>query len=80
MSAVVNIWTTEVAKLEEKGQTLHSNGSSPTNHAESSHKVEPKEEAATGLLQAFSRFKRVNSPVVLYSEASISMLLECLSA
>ena len=69
-----------MAKLREKGQTMFSNGLSLTN-AESSQRVQAKEEeeSSTGLVSAFSRFMRVNSPVVLYSEGSVS-ILECLSA
>ncbi|KAK7841940.1 hypothetical protein CFP56_014647 [Quercus suber] len=80
MSGLVDMWTREMAKLREKGQTMFSNGSSLTN-AESSQRVQAKdkEESSTGLFPAFSRFTRVSSPVVLYSEASVSML-ECLSA
>ena len=80
MSGLVDKWTSEMAKLREKGQTMFSNGSSLTN-AESSQRVQAKEkeENSTGLVPAFSRFMRVNSPVVLYSEASVS-ILECLSA
>ena len=80
MSGLVDMWTREMAKLREKGRTMFSNGSSLTN-AESSQRVqaEDKEESSTGLFPAFSRFMRVSSPVVSYSEASVSML-ECLSA
>ena len=69
-----------MAKLREKGQTMFSNGSSLTN-AESSQRVQAKEEeeSSIGLVPAFSRFMRVNSLVVLYSEGSDS-ILECLSA
>ncbi|KAF3950822.1 hypothetical protein CMV_023473 [Castanea mollissima] len=80
MSGLVDMWTSMMAKLREKGQTMFSNGSSLTN-VESSQRVQAKEkeESSTGLVPDFSRFMRVNSPVVLYSEASVS-ILECLSA
>ena len=80
MSGLVDKWTSEMAKLREKGQTMFSNGSSLTN-AESSQRVQAKEEeeSSIGLVPAFSWFMRVNSPVVLYSEGSDS-ILECLSA
>nr|POF24602.1 hypothetical protein CFP56_77968 [Quercus suber] len=80
MSGLVDKWTSEMAKLREKGQTMFSNGSSLTN-AESSQRVQTKEkeESSTGLVPAFSRFMRVNLPVMLYSEASVS-ILECSSA
>ncbi|KAK7821366.1 hypothetical protein CFP56_037780 [Quercus suber] len=80
MSGLVDKWTSEMAKLREKGQTMFSNGSSLTN-AESSQRVQTKEkeEGSTGLVPAFCRFMRVNLPVMLYSEASVS-ILECSSA
>ena len=80
MSGLVDMCTREMAKLREKGRTMFSNGSSLTN-AESSQRVQAKdkEESSTGLFPAFSRFMRVSSPVVSYSEASVSML-ECLCA
>ena len=80
MSGLVDMWTSMMSKLREKGQTMFSNGSSLTN-AESSQRIQAKEkeESSAGLVPAFSRFMRVNSPVVLYSEASVS-ILECLSA
>ena len=73
------MWTSEMAKLREKGQTIFSNGTSPTN-AESNQRVQPKEGSSTGLVTAFSRFMPINSPVVLCSEASLSMLVDCFSA
>ena len=80
MSGLVDMWTSMMSKLRAKGQTMFSNGSSLTN-AESSQRIQAKEkeESSAGLVPAFSRFMRVNSPVVLYSEASVS-ILECLSA
>ena len=75
MFGLVDMWTSETAKLREKGQTMFSNGSSLTN-AESRQSVQAKQESSIGLVPAFSRFMRVNSPVVLYSEVSVSML-EC---
>ncbi|KAE8008435.1 hypothetical protein FH972_004949 [Carpinus fangiana] len=82
MSAVVDIWTRELAKLREKDQSIYSDGSSPrNNNAESSLKVQAKEEGSTGLVQAFiSRFKRANSPMLIYSDASISMLVDSFCA
>lgn len=81
MSALVDIWTSELAKMREKGQTNFSNGSSPANAA-SSQKIQPIEGgSSTGLVQAFSQFMRANSPVSpRYSEASVSMVVEYLSA
>lgn len=72
MSGLVDMWTSMMAKLREKGQTMFSNGSSLMN-AESSQRVQAKQESSTGLVPAFSRFMRVNSPVVLYSEVSLKL-------
>ncbi|CAK7329773.1 unnamed protein product [Dovyalis caffra] len=82
MSGLVDIWTSELAKLREKGQNIWSSGSSPTDTAESS-KVVPGEEGSLRLaktLPALIRGMRVNSPVLAYSEASLSMLIDCFSA
>ncbi|KAF5448743.1 hypothetical protein F2P56_029248, partial [Juglans regia] len=78
MSALVDIWTSELAKLREKASQAISN---PAN-TEPSPKVQlqPMKESSTWLSQAFSRFNRVNSSVVLYSEASVSMIVDYLSA
>ncbi|KAL9391528.1 hypothetical protein Peur_015448 [Populus x canadensis] len=80
MSGLVDIWTGELAKLREKGQAVWSSGSSPTN-AESS-KVVPGEEGSLRLvkpLPASIRGMRVKSPALTYSEASLSMLVDCLN-
>ncbi|XVE94111.1 hypothetical protein REPUB_Repub01dG0253100 [Reevesia pubescens] len=79
MSALVDIWTNELAKLREKGQTLFSSGSSLI-AAESSQVVQSQENSSTELARAFvSRVMRLNSPVVLCSEGSVSMLVQCFS-
>ncbi|KAG2705543.1 hypothetical protein I3843_05G051600 [Carya illinoinensis] len=79
MSALVDIWTSELAKLREKASQAISN---PANTAEPSPKVQlqPMEESSTMFSQAFSRFNRINSSVVQYSEASVSMIVDYLSA
>ncbi|KAL9391527.1 hypothetical protein Peur_015447 [Populus x canadensis] len=81
MSGLVDIWTRELSKLREKGQTVWSSGSSPIN-VESS-KVVPGEERSLRLvkpLPALIRGMRVKSPALTYSEASLSMLINCFSA
>ncbi|KAB1207199.1 hypothetical protein CJ030_MR7G011524 [Morella rubra] len=79
MSGQVDIWT-KLGTLREKGQPLFSNASSASN-GESSQTVQPKEgRQQRGLVQAFSRYMRVNAPVLLYTEGSVSMMVECCSA
>ncbi|PON56974.1 hypothetical protein PanWU01x14_177040 [Parasponia andersonii] len=82
MSGLVDMWTTEMAKLKEKGQTLFSKGSGPSN-AGSFDVVKEKEgssvSASNGLSSAFSRVMGANSALALCSEASISMIVECSS-
>ncbi|MBA0829181.1 hypothetical protein Goarm_013801 [Gossypium armourianum] len=79
MSALVDIWSDEFAKLREKGQTLFSTGSTHTT-AESGQVVRSLKKGSTESAGAFvSRVTRVKSPVVLCSEGSISVLVECFS-
>ncbi|MBA0683153.1 hypothetical protein Goari_024827 [Gossypium aridum] len=69
MSALVDIWSDELAKLREKGQTLFSTGSTPTT-AESGQVFRSLKKGSTESAGAFvSRVTRVKSPVVLCSEA-----------
>ncbi|KAL5855730.1 hypothetical protein ACOSQ4_005532 [Xanthoceras sorbifolium] len=80
MSGLVDRWTSELAKLREKGPTTLSNGSSPGN-GESSQ-VGPVKEAnlfSAGKLSSFVKEMRVNSLTLPYSEAAVSMLVECFS-
>ncbi|XVF00628.1 hypothetical protein REPUB_Repub04eG0017200 [Reevesia pubescens] len=79
MSALVDIWTNELAKLKEKGQTLFSSGSSPI-ATESTQVVRPQEKSSTEVARAFvSRAMRVNTPIMLLSEGSVSLLVQCFS-
>ncbi|KAI5592082.1 hypothetical protein POPTR_004G148100v4 [Populus trichocarpa] len=78
MSGLVDIWTSELSKLREKGQTIWSSGSSPTN-VESS-KGEEGSLRLVKPLPALIRGMRVKSPALTYSEASLSMLINCFSA
>ena len=77
MSGLVDIWTGELAKLREKGQAVWSSGSSPTN-VESS-KGEEGSLRLVKPLPASIRGMRVKSPALTYSEASLSMLVDCLN-
>ncbi|KAJ6671305.1 hypothetical protein OIU85_015096 [Salix viminalis] len=81
MPGLVDIWMSNLAKLREKGQTIWSSGSSP-NIGESNEVVQG-EEGSLRLAKswaALSRGTRVNSPAVVFSEASLAMLIDCLSA
>ncbi|CAL0329201.1 unnamed protein product [Lupinus luteus] len=72
MSGLVDIWTRELSKLKEKGQ-------SPIQH-ETSQGVQEKENISTRLAVAVDKLIKFNKPRLLYSEASLSMLVECFSA
>ncbi|KAJ6985433.1 hypothetical protein NC653_023400 [Populus alba x Populus x berolinensis] len=72
MSGLVDIWTSKVAKLREKGRTIWSSGLSPTN-------IEGSSRVANSS-PALIRGMRVGSPALVYSEASLSMLMDCFSA
>ncbi|KAL4278470.1 hypothetical protein GQ457_03G000870 [Hibiscus cannabinus] len=79
MSALVDIWTDELAKLRVKGQTLFSGGSRPV-AAESGQVAQSQNKSSIELARAFvCRFMPVKSPAVLCSEGSVSMLVECFS-
>lgn len=81
MSSLIDIWTSELAKLREKGQTLFSNGSSTTDAATGSSDMvqKPKGYNFTELSSAILPVTRVNSPLALCSESSVAMILECVS-
>ncbi|KAK8563169.1 hypothetical protein V6N12_011224 [Hibiscus sabdariffa] len=81
MSALVDIWTDELAKLRVKGQTLFSGGAGtgPV-AAESGHAAQSQKKSSIELARAFvCSFMPVKSPAVLCSEGSVSMLVECFS-
>ncbi|ESR36416.1 hypothetical protein CICLE_v10029668mg [Citrus x clementina] len=95
MSALVDIWTGELAKLREKGQTIwgNDNGSSHDNiinavksssSSSISQAVEAKEHSNNfpnvGKVSAFIREMRSRSLVLPYFEASVSMLIDFFSA
>ncbi|KAJ6345918.1 hypothetical protein OIU78_008556 [Salix suchowensis] len=82
MPGIVDIWMSNLAKLREKGQAIWSSGSSPTSIGESNEVVQG-EEGSLRLAKswaALSRGTRVNSPALVFSEASLAMLMDCLSA
>lgn len=72
MSGLVDIWTNEMSKLREKEklqiQSIHSTAS--TQHETS----QPKNNTSTGILASTVQFFK---PRLLFSEASLSMLVEC---
>lgn len=79
MSALVDIWSNELGKLREKGQTLFSSDSSPIS-AESTQVVGSQEKSSTEVARAFvGRVMRVSSTLVPCSEGSVSMLVQCFS-
>ncbi|KAK9286705.1 hypothetical protein L1049_015108 [Liquidambar formosana] len=79
MSGLVDKLTSELAKLREKGSAIFSSGSSPTT-LESSQVVRAQEEGSlTRSFSGLTRIMRLNPPVFLSSEASVSMLVECFS-
>ncbi|OAY25461.1 hypothetical protein MANES_17G096800v8 [Manihot esculenta] len=80
MSGLVDIWTAELAKLREKGQTLWSGNSSPTATSESSKLARSEGATLAESLATFVRGMRVKSPGLPYSEAALSMLVDCFSA
>ncbi|KAI4295592.1 hypothetical protein L6164_035621 [Bauhinia variegata] len=73
MSGLVDQWTSEVSKMHEKNQS---------HHHESSKRVQAqeKEKSSTGLAVRFGQLMQIHKPNFLYSEASISMLVEWFSA
>ncbi|KAE9620426.1 hypothetical protein Lal_00018978 [Lupinus albus] len=66
MSGLVDIWTRELSKLKEKGQ-------SPIQH-ETSQGIQERER-----VKAVDKLIKFNKSRLLYSEASLSMLVECFS-
>lgn len=82
MANLVDKCKSEMAKLRQKGQTLFSNGSGDSgdaNAARCSEGLQTKDGISTGLGSAFGRVMRVNSPASLYSDASVFMIVECIS-
>ncbi|CAK9150836.1 unnamed protein product [Ilex paraguariensis] len=81
MSALVDIWTSEQAKLRNKGQATVSSGSAPTSPGASQVNHEEEERNSLGLLSPiFAKLVRFKLPPTMYSEASVSLLVEWFSA
>lgn len=80
MSGLIDMWTEQLAKIRNKGSTDLASGSSST-AAESSQVVQPKERSGT-LIQwppnIANALPKISSTLA-YSEASLSMLVECFS-
>ncbi|KAK7341540.1 hypothetical protein VNO80_24473 [Phaseolus coccineus] len=76
MSALVDIWTRELSKLREKDETIHSAAS--IQH-ESAQYFQEKDLISSGLAELAAKHMQVNKPRLLFSEASLSMLLQCFS-
>ncbi|KAG4906221.1 hypothetical protein AAZX31_20G007800 [Glycine max] len=70
-----DMWT----KLKEKGETIFSNAG--WIHREPSQGIQGKEKSSPGLaVVAGQQHVQVHTPRMMYSEASVSMLVECFSA
>ncbi|KAF5731132.1 hypothetical protein HS088_TW19G00737 [Tripterygium wilfordii] len=83
MSALIDIWTSELAKLREKDQLISPNASSPSNTESSQPSPVEVPQVKQGnfaeSLHDFMSAIKVKPPV-LASEASISMLVDFFSA
>jgi len=83
MSSLVDMCTTEFAKLREKGQAIFSSSSPSGGTSTSTVEVEERSDATTlgaypvHLSQAL-RLKH-RPPSTLCSEAAVSMMVECFS-
>ncbi|GMP38107.1 hypothetical protein CsSME_00009490 [Camellia sinensis var. sinensis] len=76
MPGLVDKWTSELAKLRnKKDRTIFEAGSSPTT-PESSQMAQAHEKSSINLA---SVMPKLNLPLLTYSEASVSMLVECFS-
>lgn len=77
MSAIVLMWATDLAKLREKDQTIWS---SSTTTSESGKLARSEGVSLTESLATFVQGMRVKSSGLPYSEAALSMLVDCFSA
>lgn len=86
MSGLVDIWTTELAKLKNKGQAIFPSGSAPPSQEAAPVAAAHADEKSsgggslwwpTGLAQALQVMKL---PALQCSEASLSMLVDSFSA
>ncbi|KAK7308552.1 hypothetical protein VNO77_42166 [Canavalia gladiata] len=73
MSELRDMWT----KLKEKGNIIFSrSGSNPIHHESSHQGIQQKEKSST----VVGQHSQVLMPRLMYSEASVSMLVECFNA
>ncbi|OAY25460.1 hypothetical protein MANES_17G096700v8 [Manihot esculenta] len=80
MSGIVLMWATDLAKLRKKDQTIWSSNSSSTTTSESGKLARSEGVSLTESLAAFVQGMRVKSSGLPYSEAALSMLVDCFSA
>ncbi|KAK3195609.1 hypothetical protein Dsin_026919 [Dipteronia sinensis] len=83
MSGIVDTWTNEVAKLREKGEKGQTIGSSPgSDQSRQVGGITKEGNVLSGKLSSLIQEMKDKSPVLLflpYSEASVSMLVDCFS-
>ncbi|KAJ8645666.1 hypothetical protein MRB53_007414 [Persea americana] len=75
MSGLVDKWTGELAKQQEKDRALVAGGSSPS--VEPSTSVEPEKLPLSSSSLAFRA--KPWPTVLIYSESTLSMFMECFS-
>ncbi|TKY67501.1 hypothetical protein E2542_SST10395 [Spatholobus suberectus] len=73
MSALVDLWTRDLSKLREKDQTIYS---AATQH-KSAQAFQEKDKISSGLDVVVGKLMQFNKPRLIFSEASLSMLVEC---
>ncbi|XP_077233178.1 uncharacterized protein LOC143875498 [Tasmannia lanceolata] len=71
MSSLVDIWTSQFENMKEKDRTIGSGGSTLEVEQRKEVKVEAKDPTIA--------FRALALPVTLYSEAALSMFMECFS-
>jgi len=71
MSALVDIWTREQSKLREKD-------AASIQH-ESAQSLQKKDHTSSGLAELDAKLMQVNKQRLLFSDASLSMLVQCFS-
>ncbi|KAL4327078.1 hypothetical protein HN51_034261 [Arachis hypogaea] len=74
MSGLVDRWTSELAKLQQKGDTEND-----TKSNNSSHQQQVFQEKENKSSSDHGKFIHVNKPRFMFSEASLSMFVECFS-
>lgn len=79
MSGLVDMWTSELAKLKSKGEAVPSTGSAQA--AAVARADNEKTASGGGSIWWPTGFARVEKlPALQCSESSLSMLLDCISA